>query len=161
MSQNKLSKEPIQKEPIQKKLSKKLSQEASQKEPSQKKLSKKLSKEQSLAKQSSLQKESSEQEEKISLKSEKSKDEASAVPSTTPPTEEKEVEVTTREDGNIIINENFDWNAPDTRSKSEKKEEFPKTPTPSLRRKDPVIEMRGRRLSDSNIATIQAGSGKL
>jgi len=91
------------------------------------------------------------------LKSERSKDETSV---------DKEVVEVTREDVNIIINENFDLNdAQDTRTTSEKERELPRTPTPSpspsLRkrptpspspslRKSPAFQMRGRRLSEGN-----------
>ena len=112
-----------------------------------------LAKEPSLAKQPSLlekepslRKESSQGE----LKSEKSKHETSA-PST-PPTEATEAEVM-REDVNIVINENFDWEAQDTRTKSEKNEELPKTPTPSPSpslRKSPAFQRGQRRLSEGN-----------
>ena len=117
------------------------------KQPSQKKVQT-LAKEPSLAKQpsllkkeASLQKESGQGE----LNTEKSKD-------SVPPREDKEVEVM-RGDVNIVINENFDWEALDTRTKSEINGELPRTPTPSPSpslRKSPAFQRGQRRLSEGN-----------
>ena len=106
-----------------------------------------LTREPSLAKSPSLQKKDPSQGE---LKSDRSKDETSV---------DKEVEVATREDVNIVINENFDWDAlaQDTRTTSEKERELPRTPTPSPSpslRKSPGFQMRGRRLSEGNFDII-------
>ena len=110
-----------------------------------------LTKEPSLAKQPSLRKKEPSLRKKSSqgeLKSERSKDETSA-PASSHPSVDKEVE----EDVNIIINENFEWDAQDTRTTSEKERELPRTPTPSPSpslRKSPAFQMRGRRLSEGN-----------
>ena len=113
-----------------------------------------LTKEPSLAKQPSLLKKEPSLRKKSSqgeLKSERSKDEKS-VPASSHPSVDKEVEVA-KDDVNIIINENFEWDAQDTRTTSEKERELPRTPTPSPSpslRKSPAFQMRGRRLSEGN-----------
>ena len=113
-----------------------------------------LTKEPSLAKQPSLGKKEPSLRKKSSqgeLKSERSKDEKS-VPASSHPSVDKEVEVA-KDDVNIIINENFEWDAQDTRTTSEKERELPRTPTPSPSpslRKSPAFQMRGRRLSEGN-----------
>ena len=77
--------------------------------------------------------------------SQRSKDKLS-VPSASPRDEEE---------GNIIVNENFDWGIDiDIRTKSEKEKYrngMPRTPTPTPSpslRKSPAFHMRGRRLSE-------------